>query len=254
MKPWQYVAIGGVIVLLCLCVLLVNAVAGIFKPSTPTLTFAPLPSHTVAPQITVLVYSPTPAPVTFTPVPTRVPPTLTIEPTQVPKPISSATTTPLPTATRTVTPTPTQIPTDTPANTVLDVNKKWRQQSLEMLVQNARFSNVTCESLFEFDLSLENTEPGELVISWKGDEITVADDTGKLYDVFYQPTPRDPADCTKYKPIKEMSKTALAGKENYKIGIAVRGALPDSVKEFNVMIGKIGTRVQNAKWKIPVPR
>jgi len=121
-------------------------------------------------------------------------------------------------------------------------------------VQNARFSNVTCESLFEFDLSLENTEPGELVISWKGDEITVADDTGKLYDVFYQPTPRDPADCTKYKPIKEMSKTALAGKENYKIGIAVRGALPDSVKEFNVMIGKIGTRVQNAKWKIPVPR
>jgi hypothetical protein len=149
---------------------------------------------------------------------------------------------------------PTQTPTDTPANTVLDVNKKWRQQSLEMLVQNARFSNVTCKSLFEFDLSLENTEPGELVISWKGDEISVVDDTGKSYDVFYQPAPRDPADCGKYKPIKDMSKTALAGKESYKIGIAVRGALPESTKDFTVTIGRVGTRIQNAKWKIPLPR
>jgi len=271
LKPWQIAAIGGGIVILCLCLLIANALNGMFgSKATPTTTYVTVPPYvsptfvivtatqapivvTVAPTQTPIIITATPAPVTQTPSVTPVPPTqlptATTEPSRTPTAQPTMTTPP----TATAVPTPTLAP-DTLITSTLEVGQTWRQQNMAMTLSNTRFADVTCDSIMEFDLDVTNNEPTELVIAWRGEDMSVLDNQGKPYDVFYQPAPRT-NDCGKYVPIKSLYKNALASKENFKIAVQVRGQLPlpDAVKEFIVTVVKAG-RIQNAKWRIPVPR
>ncbi len=271
LKPWQIAALIGVVVILCLCLMIANAVSGILKPkATPTELFPPITSlatltltaqsPTSAPIVAITPTTPTPIVITATPMPATHTPTATrVPPTAAPSPTSepSQTPTPKPTATPTSTASPTATATlapDTAPGTVLDVGQTWHQQNLALTLNNARFAGVACNSVLEFDLAIENDETTipELVIGWRGEDMTLADDQNKPYDMAFQPAPRSP-DCTKYQPIKSFTQSALASKASVKIAIQVTGTLPDTVKEFTLSVAKAG-RIQNAKWKIKIPR
>ena len=197
-------------------------------------------SRFVAPPPTVVLALTPPTPFGLAPPPITAPTTST--PTSAPiQP------------TPTLTPTVTFLP-DTSAGVTLNPDETWRQQNMMLTLQKQKFAEVSCSGFLEFDLVLENFEPGEIVVNWRGDDISVKNDQDIPYPlVLFQPSPKV-ADCAKYIPLQGASfLPALGGRKTFGITIQVRGQLDDKVNKIYVVVAKAG-RIQNAKWEIPVPR
>jgi hypothetical protein len=123
-----------------------------------------------------------------------------------------------------------------------------------LTLQRQKFADVGCGGFLEFDLVLENFEPGEIVVNWRGDDISVKNDQDIPYPlVLFQPSPKV-ADCTKYIPLQGASfLPALGGRKTFGITVQVRGQLDNKVNKISLVVAKAG-RIQNARWEIPVPR
>ncbi len=171
-------------------------------------------------------------------------------PTSVPVPTLAPAT-----ATATLSPTSAASPTpvaDTAAGVTLKPGETWVQNKMTLTLLNQKFAGVTCGGVFEFDFSLDNLEASEVVVSWRGEEITIKDDQDRTYEAYFQASAR-PLDCTKFAPLKGNLVSALGAKQSAKLIIQVHGPLDDKVTKLSVVVSKAG-RVQNAKWEIAVPR
>ncbi len=242
LSPRQYAILGALLLAVCFCLFFAIVLRNVFEASTPT----PTRVTQMQPTPLITVVSPTPLPPTATSAP---PPA-----TSLPPPTS----TPAPTATHT--PTVTPIPDAVPGTT-LAPEGVWRQKNIVMTLQNPNFS-ANCKGLFEFNVVIQNAEPRQVFVDLRGTNLSVTDDQGKTYDnlkeVFYQiMLPGTRADqCEKYAPLVNLRQNAL--NPNEKITISVRVTVPSdldpNVKQFFFTAAKVGDRIENARWSIPVPR
>jgi hypothetical protein len=224
---WQIVLIGAILLGLCACVLI-------------AIFFGDSLSRFVALPPTVVLALTTPTPFGLAPPPITGP--TTTAPTSAPIQ-------PLPILTPTVTFLP-----DTSIGATLKPDETWRQQNMMLTLQRQKFANVECGGFLEFDLVLENFEPSEIVVNWRGDDISAKNDQDIPFPLaLFQPSPKV-ADCAKYIPLQGASfLPALGGRKTFGITIQVRGQLDDKVNKIYVVVAKAG-RIQNARWEIPVPR
>ncbi len=260
LRPWQIATILGVLVVLCLCAFVANAAFGIIKPrSEPTVAFIPslVPTNTALPapatsQPTVIVVTATPLPATPTVVNTATPPVPTATNTSLPTPSSTLTTMPTPKATATATSTP----TDTPKGSTLLPGDVWQQQGMALNLRAYNYAGFACPNpspILEFSFLLTNNQPGQIVINWHGENLTVADDSGKQYDIYYQQASASP-DCAKYQPAKgNILVYSLSGNASAALAIRVQGVLEDKATKLTVTVAQAG-HIENAKWDIPIPK
>ncbi len=246
--------IGGVIalVLLCMCVSSVFVLrapllrlADLGTTSTSSRPSAPLPSPSVsstAPMpatpadtpVTVLPATPVPSLGTAPSTAPAQPPVTTIQPT-LPQPIA--------------------VLTDTQPGLTLRPGESWHTGTQVITLQPAKYSVTGCGALFEFDVIFENTATTEVVVTLRGQDLSVTNDQAQTYDTFFWLNTK-PADCTQFQPLTALSKNALDAKEKFKVSFQVREARDktlEGVEKFLFHIAKAG-RITGANWEIPVPR
>ncbi len=234
---WWQVLIVVVVLALCACgaiaFLLRDRISRVLAPPSPTMMLpvtTPTPFGVLPPPLsTSTIAAPTSAP---------------IPPSTTPVPL---------TATPTITPTAAFVP-DTPPSATLKPGETWRQNNMMLTLQRQKFAEVSCGGFLEFDLTLENFEPNELVVNWRGDDVAVKNDQDIPYpQTLFQPSPAT-TDCARYIPLPGASfLPALGGRKTFGITVQARGQLDDKVNKIFVVVAKAG-RVQNAKWEITVPR
>ncbi|MEW5720268.1 MAG: hypothetical protein AB1817_16715, partial [Chloroflexota bacterium] len=229
---WQ-IALVVIVLALCACgaaaFLLRDRISRLLTPTSPTMVF-PLTTPTPFGVLPPPLFTPT----TAAPIPPSLTPVLL-------------------TATPMIAPTAIIVP-DTLAGATLKPGETWRQNNMMLTLQRQRFAEVSCGGFLEFDLTLENFEPGEIVVNWRGDEVTVKNDQDIPYpQTLFQPSPAT-TDCARYIPLQGASfLPALGGRKTFGITVQVRGQLDDKVNKIIVIVAKAG-RIQNARWEIPVPR
>ena len=234
---WWQVLLIVILLVLCACVSIA------FFVGDRLLGFLAPPQPTAVPALTTPTLSSLPPPQMFTPT-IAAPASVPVQPASTPS---------LMTATPTVTPTVAFVP-DTSADTTLKPGETWRQQNMMLTLQKRKFAEVSCGGFLEFELLLENFEPDDIIVNWRGDDVTVKNDQELPFpQVLFQPSPAT-ADCAKYIPLQGASfLPALGGRKTFGITVQVRGQLDDKVNKIFVVVAKAG-RIQNARWEIPVPR
>ena len=257
--------IGGVIalVLLCVCMSLVFALRaplmqlaglGATPTSRPSVPLPPPPVSSPAP----MPATPSVVPATVVPPPATVTQSPAVSPSVAPPPGASPSTAPAQPSVTAIQPTlPQPIATlaDTLPGLTLRPGDSWRIGTQVITLQPAKFSVTGCAALFEFDVIFENTATTEVVVTLRGQDLSVTNDQAQTYDTFFWLNTK-PADCTQFQPLTALSKNALDAKEKFKVSFQVREARDktlEGVEKFVFHIAKAG-KITGAKWEISVPR
>jgi hypothetical protein len=122
---------------------------------------------------------------------------------------------------------------------------------MTMVLQNPKFAGTSCGAIFEFDVSLKNNEPIEITVDVRGKDLSVSDDQGKPYLVFYKLGERSSV-CGEYSSLENLHLIALGPGGNVTLAMRVTGQFDGNIKKYVFTAVKAG-RIQNARWEIPVP-
>lgn len=159
---------------------------------------------------------------------------------------------PTSTAANTPEPAATQSP-DTPAGSMLEVGEEWIQNGMSMRLKNSTFV-ATCGGFLEFELTIQNNLPQELVVNLNGNDFYLQDNAGQVYsnnDIWWDYGAND-SDCHPYQ-LSDFEYLTFAPGGRLDLALRVLGELPLSATELNFGAYRAG-RIDNAVWVIRIPR
>jgi hypothetical protein len=169
------------------------------------------------------------------------------------KPFPTTTPATLPTSEVENTEVPIKIQPNTPAGTILVPGEEWVQDGMIAKLEKQTFI-ASCGGFLEFELIINNNSTQELVVNIDGNDFSFVDDQGQTYsndNIWWDFGPNDP-ECHPNR-LSEFYIMTLGPGQQVHIALRVLGDPSPSVDEFYFVIFKAG-RINNAQWKITVPR
>ena len=205
------------------------AIVALFKPAAITVVL-----QGILPEPTpVIVVVPSPTPVR------QLGPTNTPGPSPTPTHIPIPAETPILTSAPAPTLTPTPIP-DTPEGTILEIGETWRTGGVLLTLKNATLGAGAFGPTLSLKFLVINETPHLITFSYhQENDISVVDNLGHVYTVFYGPAKHVGGDAI------------LQRGDSCEIGETWGGPFTDpGVTE--IIVTASFSRIKNAKWRIPV--